>query len=127
MLTMRDFEAMPFEAAQQRVSAPMIVQFSLGGAMRPETPLGSYEDLLRLDENNVKRGVKPQEWPKAVREIKAKRKHVGDADPITQEDFVKGEILVELRKCGHVFKPVGLKKWFKKEHLCPVCRADVLE
>eukprot|EP01060_Flectonema_neradi_P040073 TRINITY_DN9016_c0_g1_i1.p1 TRINITY_DN9016_c0_g1~~TRINITY_DN9016_c0_g1_i1.p1 ORF type:complete len:164 (+),score=27.32 TRINITY_DN9016_c0_g1_i1:68-493(+) len=141
MISLSDFENMSFNDAQQRVgprfSAPqpsdlnalssMMMRMSLAGGERPNSAGMTYEQMLALDENNVKRGVKPREWAKVIKEERASRKDAKETDPITQDEFKPGEQVAKIKKCGHRFKVDGLKQWFKKEHKCPVCRCDVLE
>eukprot|EP01062_Namystynia_karyoxenos_P003053 TRINITY_DN11073_c0_g1_i1.p2 TRINITY_DN11073_c0_g1~~TRINITY_DN11073_c0_g1_i1.p2 ORF type:complete len:242 (+),score=87.44 TRINITY_DN11073_c0_g1_i1:100-726(+) len=95
-----------------------------GGAF--EMDGATYEQLLRLDEQNVKRGVTPQEWARVVKERRATARDRDEVDPISQEKFTPGQAVAEL-PCGHLFDPAGLREWFRKDHVCPVCRHDVLE
>jgi hypothetical protein len=46
--------------------------------------------------------------------------------PITMEDFVEGEEVLQIAGCGHYFKREGLMEWFRRNHLCPVCRHRLL-
>eukprot|EP00755_Sulcionema_specki_P036144 Sspe_Gene.22199::Locus_8398_Transcript_1_1_Confidence_1.000_Length_899::g.22199::m.22199 len=148
-ISLRDFESMPFEQARSTMSVahnasrpsvptvsmaenvddiiPMLARISFSGPRRRTEPGMSYEELLRLDENNVKRGVTPREYQRAVRERQLLPREVGEVDPITQEPFAKGARVAEIIGCKHLFDPAGLKKWFEKEHICPVCRKDVLQ
>eukprot|EP00754_Rhynchopus_humris_P035315 Rhum_TRINITY_DN16848_c0_g1::Rhum_TRINITY_DN16848_c0_g1_i1::g.164628::m.164628 len=142
MLSLREFERLSFDDARGRVQSQSITTHAIDpqsiGTLQNGVPAGfwaalarpsaqhrdSYEQLLRLDERNVKIGVTPAQYKKGVRHRRATASDAG-ADPITQEDFVVGEEVAEIVKCRHVFKPTGLKKWFEKEHDCPVCRLDV--
>lgn len=45
--------------------------------------------------------------------------------PISLDDFVHGEELLQIRECNHVFKPVELRRWLSNHSKCPVCRCDV--
>jgi hypothetical protein len=46
--------------------------------------------------------------------------------PITMEDFVEGEEIIQIAGCGHYFKREALIEWFRRNHQCPVCRHRVL-
>jgi hypothetical protein len=46
--------------------------------------------------------------------------------PITMEDFVEGEEVLQIAGCGHYFKREALMEWFRRNHLCPVCRHRLL-
>jgi len=45
--------------------------------------------------------------------------------PISLDDFVEGESILELRECRHVFKPAELRRWLERHDCCPVCRRNV--
>jgi hypothetical protein len=47
--------------------------------------------------------------------------------PITMEDFVVGDRLLQLRDCRHAFRERELVEWFQRHHTCPVCRNRVVE
>ena len=46
--------------------------------------------------------------------------------PITMEDFAEGEEVLQIAGCGHFFKREALMEWFRRNHLCPVCRHRLL-
>eukprot|EP00659_Diplonema_papillatum_P012236 gene12236-18902_t len=117
---------MSFSDARRAVRTQPITDHHVSIQMHRMPRPMSYEELLALDENNVKRGVKPDEWKKNIAVRRATRTDARDGDPITQDEIAVGET-VAVPVCGHVFKVDGLKKWFEKNHLCPVCRHDVLE
>ena len=138
MISLNDFENMSFSDAQERVGprfrsqtaleiTELMMRMSIQSASRPGSSGMTYEQMLALDENNVKRGVQPREWSNAIIENRATNKDAKETDPISQDEFKPGEQIAKIKKCGHKFKVEGLKKWFKKEHKCPVCRCDVLE
>jgi hypothetical protein len=45
--------------------------------------------------------------------------------PITLEEFQEGEMLMRIHGCGHIFKAIGLHRWFERNHKCPSCRYDI--
>ena len=45
--------------------------------------------------------------------------------PISFDDFRNGENILRIRECGHIFKPVELRRWLTRHHNCPVCRYDL--
>jgi len=44
--------------------------------------------------------------------------------PITMEDYVEGDRLLQLRTCRHAFRERELVEWFQRECTCPVCRTS---
>jgi len=44
--------------------------------------------------------------------------------PITMEEFVPGDRLLQLRTCQHAFRERELVEWFHRERTCPVCRTN---
>jgi hypothetical protein len=47
--------------------------------------------------------------------------------PITMEEFVVGDRLLQLRECRHAFRERELVEWFHRHSTCPVCRNRVVE
>jgi hypothetical protein len=45
--------------------------------------------------------------------------------PITLGDFETGEIVRQIRHCGHTFCETALQNWFGSNVRCPVCRYDI--
>ena len=45
--------------------------------------------------------------------------------PITMEDFVEGDRLIQIIPCGHAFKDEPIINWFQEHVRCPVCRYDI--
>jgi hypothetical protein len=45
--------------------------------------------------------------------------------PISLEDFIAGEEIVQIIGCGHYFKCGALREWFNRHTQCPVCRYNV--
>ena len=45
--------------------------------------------------------------------------------PITMEEFVVGDRLLQLRECRHSFRERELVEWFQRHTTCPVCRRTV--
>jgi hypothetical protein len=45
--------------------------------------------------------------------------------PISLEPFQVGDVICEIRGCGHKFKRPNLMNWFRRNPRCPVCRYDV--
>jgi len=44
--------------------------------------------------------------------------------PITMEEYVVGDRLLQLRTCRHAFRERELVEWFQRECTCPVCRTS---
>jgi hypothetical protein len=45
--------------------------------------------------------------------------------PISLEPFQLGDVVCEIRGCGHKFKRPNLMHWFRRNPRCPVCRYDL--
>tara|TARA_B100001287_G_scaffold235848_1_gene208147 strand:- start:14908 stop:15903 length:996 start_codon:yes stop_codon:yes gene_type:complete len=46
--------------------------------------------------------------------------------PISLETFVNGDILSEVRGCGHIFRRDNLLRWLSRSNCCPICRFNML-
>jgi hypothetical protein len=44
--------------------------------------------------------------------------------PITMEEYVVGDRLLQLHTCRHAFRERELVEWFQRERTCPVCRTS---
>lgn len=42
--------------------------------------------------------------------------------PISLETFQVGDVVCEIRGCGHIFKRPPLMRWFRRNSQCPMCR-----
>lgn len=47
--------------------------------------------------------------------------------PITMEDFSNGDVICQIKHCGHNFREQPLRNWFRTNVRCPVCRYDIRE
>ena len=47
--------------------------------------------------------------------------------PITREPFTIEERVIRIRRCGHIFNPYSLRRWFHVNVHCPMCRMDIRE
>jgi len=47
--------------------------------------------------------------------------------PITMEEYVAGDRLLQLRECRHAFRERELVEWFQRHDTCPGCRNRVVE
>ena len=45
--------------------------------------------------------------------------------PISLEPHQQGDLLCEITGCHHIFNQANLVNWFRRSHLCPVCRYNV--
>jgi hypothetical protein len=46
--------------------------------------------------------------------------------PISLESFQEGDSILKIRHCGHIFKSVSLRQWFRRSSRCPLCRCNLL-
>ena len=81
-----------------------------------------YEELLRLDEANVKRGLSLA----AIRGLPKRAVRAGEVveDLITRTNCPEGSIVYDL-PCGHSFGKQGALRWFQSSRNCPVCRREI--
>lgn len=86
----------------------------------------TYNELLELDENNVRVGLSKSDRRKLKRR-KARGSEAGPECPITREAIKEGERVVELPcNCsGAIFKEDAIMKWLDQSKRCPVCRKDL--
>ena len=45
--------------------------------------------------------------------------------PIRLQEFQQGDIVTQIRNCGHIFNSQEIQTWFLTSHRCPVCRTGV--
>lgn len=45
--------------------------------------------------------------------------------PITLDEFREGDLLTQIRYCGHLFTQPAIQNWFSRNVRCPVCRYDI--
>jgi hypothetical protein len=45
--------------------------------------------------------------------------------PIALDEFEENDRIKQIIKCGHIYKPSSLIKWFEKHTRCPLCRYDL--
>ena len=82
-----------------------------------------YERLIRLDDDNLRRGVDEAELAKCTTTFKTTR----DARVhccVCMEDCADGEDGRRLR-CSHEFHAACVDRWLRDNRSCPVCKDDV--
>ena len=47
--------------------------------------------------------------------------------PISLDDFEVDEEICQIVGCGHYFKKNHIMRWFQTNHICPVCRYNILD
>lgn len=45
--------------------------------------------------------------------------------PISLDEFIVGEQVLQITPCSHIFNPVALREWFRRNSYCPVCRYNL--
>jgi len=89
-----------------------------------DSDIGTYEQLLQLDENNVSRAA-----PASVRARHMRRvtpKNGKDMCLVCHEEYgVSREKRVVALPCGHEFHGDCINQWFDREKTCPVCRKEL--
>ena len=81
----------------------------------------SYEELLALDENNVKRGIPASQRNRVMRACNAS----GEC-PVCREAMTTASETVELT-CKHRFHKACIEPWFQENRTCPVCRVELVK
>jgi hypothetical protein len=103
-----------------------------------------YQRLLRLDEDAVPKGLckrfqrqllKRQVWQPTQSSLPATpstTSQQGSKQPmntsccvICRDDLQRGEEVIVLPTCGHLFHPDCLEPWLEKQRVCPTCRTEV--
>lgn len=47
--------------------------------------------------------------------------------PITHEEFEVGEEVCRITHCGHYFKTSSIRRWLRRNTICPVCRHNLIQ
>ena len=45
--------------------------------------------------------------------------------PIDQQDFEPRDYVLRIRHCGHIFREMNLRRYFRNSPRCPICRFDI--
>ncbi len=45
--------------------------------------------------------------------------------PISHHEFVEGDSIARINRCGHVFSERSLRRWLLRNNTCPMCREQV--
>eukprot|EP00741_Cyanophora_paradoxa_P024991 tig00000319_g24123.t1 len=101
---------------------------SLGGlgihfGGRPTTPGMSYEELLRLDEANVRRGVSQAE--RARLPVYAATSAESSQECQVCKDRMAAGLRVMKLPCDHIYHEACISQWFDANRTCPVCRREI--
>lgn len=103
---------------------------------RPSTRLSSqgltrdYIYLLNLPamrDTTTSTGMTPEEITEETFETvyDSSNNHMSTQCPISFDEFQPGETILQIRRCGHTFKPDELRRWLVRHTGCPVCRCDL--
>ena len=47
--------------------------------------------------------------------------------PITLDSFEPGQMVLQVRACGHIFGQEALTHWVRRNSVCPVCRTSIIQ
>lgn len=91
-----------------------------------------YEELLRLDEDTIRVGVRRdrlEQLPTHIYHARASdemqsNENSNNACRICFEDYQEGDIIRTL-PCMHKFHKNCIDQWFRNHHDCPICKYDV--
>lgn len=53
--------------------------------------------------------------------------NISSSCPITLDEFQNGDVIRQVKHCGHVFHEQSIQNWFRSNVRCPVCRYDIRE
>ena len=94
--------------------------------------LSSYEDLVRLDESNVKVNVAPEELSQFP--VYSYRRHLRSSDSDVSNKDKECTICTDLFRtnekirrlpCFHIFHRDCIDEWFQRSRKCPICMTRV--
>jgi hypothetical protein len=96
-----------------------------------ESNFYSYEELLKLDENNVKKSLNIKlidELPceTMTKSILSNLSIEDKKCSICYDDFVQGDRFIRL-PCFHIFHEKEIVQWFQTNKTCPICKIDIEE
>lgn len=83
----------------------------------------TYEELLELDDRNVRCGLSKDELA-GLCTFEAKKEHMNQTCHICLEGVEYGVVLVEL-ECAHVYHKGCIHTWLKQKRSCPTCRSEI--
>lgn len=83
----------------------------------------TYEQLLALDDRNVRRGLSNDELA-ALNTFPAEKEHMSIDCHICLEGVEYATTLVAL-SCSHVYHDHCIHRWLKQKRSCPTCRSDL--
>jgi len=92
-------------------------------AARPSTPQYSYEELLALDDDVVRRGISDRVMNQLPRTRISSQSTKTDCR-ICMEAFSPASTVIRL-PCKHAFHEDCVKPWFGENRTCPVCRYEI--
>jgi hypothetical protein len=84
--------------------------------------------LYSQETDTAIRGLTPQEIESTTTELiynDISSNMISTQCPISFDDFRNGERVLQIRDCGHIFKPDELRRWLTRHQNCPVCRYDL--
>lgn len=83
----------------------------------------TYEELLELDDGNVRCGLSKDELA-ALTTVEATKEHMATDCHICLDAFDFGVDVVVL-SCEHFFHVKCIHTWLKQKRSCPICRCDL--
>ena len=87
----------------------------------------TYESLLRLAEliPPVSRGA-PQEVINGLVTYVFEDERSEDKCNICLSEYVRGETVLKLPKCSHIFHRDCITRWLSINRICPICREEII-
>ncbi len=83
----------------------------------------TYEDLLLLEERNVRRGLTPEQLA-ALPTRSAVKADLQNTCHICLDGFDYGDHVTELEPCEHTYHMECINKWLSQKRTCPICRHE---
>jgi hypothetical protein len=92
-----------------------------------------YDDTNGFDNdtyisNDVMRGLNVTEMANGLIDISYNydiHSGINASCPIALDDFEENDSIKQIVKCGHIYKPIPIMKWFERHTRCPLCRHNL--
>jgi len=82
--------------------------------------VGSEEHEQALTSEEIDRATTGLRWEESMAEDTPRC-------PVTLQQFVEGDQLLKINRCGHVFSDQGLRRVLEDSSICPLCRCNLRE
>lgn len=85
----------------------------------PETNLDALSPVrIRPSVSQIRRGTELVVWSDISNNYQTRC-------PIDMQDFTGDDSILRIRECGHIFREMNLRRHFRSNTRCPICRFDI--